>query len=768
MEHSEDSSKITKRKESYNNRDIITQRIIQYFEDPKESDALAKIRKLSSIAKRKSSKNIHKRLKKLDDDEDIDLQTNTEKNRIMFREPKNQNAVKTINEQEQSNFSRRKQKFQTQKYEPKGEKINLLDEMKDFKNKNEINKMDDNQDKFNIDYLYEDRNNNDTGKNNKKISFEEKNDNKNIKNYKLNENKNYNKINNSRNNKTSNLKKYKKLNTEKNIKRARFIDKNNLRSSDNSDINNRQISQKIINYRDLRSSYNPAITEEYKKKNNMTIENIHNKEKLIINEYLTKDKDQKKLKNYKTEYVWDKEINRLVEKRIYLDDPIFENEENKDNSKINNKKNNLDENNNQNIKVEIKIEPEENKEEIKVNLKFKKEDDDGKEEKEIKKTEIKKIEIRKRFGKSQVIHKNEEKKKEEIEINKSKDINKEENIKKEDNKVYEKNKEENINEDPQKDLNGSYRYQHRINNYNKVNNDKTNSKKEIIIEKKIIKIEEDKKEENIYKDKEKETNKGEERNKENEKPKKKVYKKRNLLKLDDFINNKEGEPEKVHERNLTEIDNEPKYKNNLILTENFEEKEKPKVIYTKKIIIEERKPTKETIQEKSIENEKIKEEKPMTNPYGRYKKKNIRINLVSENFDDNQRIKNNLYSNYIKTSKKAEDKKIYRQTRTKTDSELIDDLEKIENYNTKTYLTNDLLQIYDSINEEFSDFKKDIFYTNINSFEVKMGDFDKRKIPYVKREIKAEDLCKGRVTTDDIYKKYSKQARTFRKWKKYK
>ena len=62
--------------------------------------------------------------------------------------------------------------------------------------------------------------------------------------------------------------------------------------------------------------------------------------------------------------------------------------------------------------------------------------------------------------------------------------------------------------------------------------------------------------------------------KKRKKNKKKVYKKRNLLKLDDFINNKEGEPEKVHERNLTEIDNEPKYKNNLILTENFEEKEK--------------------------------------------------------------------------------------------------------------------------------------------------------------------------------------------------
>ena len=79
-----------------------------------------------------------------------------------------------------------------------------------------------------------------------------------------------------------------------------------------------------------------------------------------------------------------------------------------------------------------------------------------------------------------------------------------------------------------------------------------------------------------------------------------------------------------------------------------------------------------------------------------------------------------------------------------------------------------MLQIYDSINEEFSDFKNDIFYTNINNFEVKMGEFDKKKIPYVKRTMKAEDLCKGRVTTDDMYKKYSKNAKTFRKFKNYK
>ena len=143
---------------------------------------------------------------------------------------------------------------------------------------------------------------------------------------------------------------------------------------------------------------------------------------------------------------------------------------------------------------------------------------------------------------------------------------------------------------------------------------------------------------------------------------------------------------------------------------------------------------------------------------------------MSDKFDDDkdkQKIKNNPYTNYLKNSKKTNnDRNIYKQVR--ADSELIDDLEKIENYNVSTYLKNDLLQIYDSINQEFSDFKNDIFYTNINSFEINMGEFDKKQIPIYKKTKKADDLCRGRVTTDDMYKKYSKKAKRFEREKKYK
>ena len=54
----EDNYPVSKsRNYSPDNKDKITQRIIRYFEDPKEAKALAEIKKLSNKAK-KSSKNV--------------------------------------------------------------------------------------------------------------------------------------------------------------------------------------------------------------------------------------------------------------------------------------------------------------------------------------------------------------------------------------------------------------------------------------------------------------------------------------------------------------------------------------------------------------------------------------------------------------------------------------------------------------------------------------------------------------------------------------
>ena len=75
------------------------------------------------------------------------------------------------------------------------------------------------------------------------------------------------------------------------------------------------------------------------------------------------------------------------------------------------------------------------------------------------------------------------------------------------------------------------------------------------------------------------------------------------------------------------------------------------------------------------------------------------------------------------------------------------------------------MEIYDNINEECNDFKNDIFFSNINNFEINIGQFDKSKIPYSRNRTNVNDLFKGRVTSDDIYKKYSQKVNKYQKKK---
>ena len=76
---------------------------------------------------------------------------------------------------------------------------------------------------------------------------------------------------------------------------------------------------------------------------------------------------------------------------------------------------------------------------------------------------------------------------------------------------------------------------------------------------------------------------------------------------------------------------------------------------------------------------------------------------------------------------------------------------------------NSIFPMVDHINEEYQDFKKDIFNTNLNDFESKMGEFDKNnennsEFVIKKYKFNVKDLCKEKTTLDDIIKKYSKRS----------
>ena len=205
------------------NKDLITQKIIRYFEDPKESRALAEIRRISEKAKNNSSKN-----------------------------------VLHICENSNNIFKRRKFQFSTQTYNPKDKTSSLI---------KDINKYKKNKEKEEKNKKY---------KNIGRLCFDSEEEQDEIKRNKY----------------------------SSNTVRITSVNKYEIKPNEI-----RRVSFRYDN-----------ITEDYKKRNNLTVEKINNKEKVIKNEYPTKFKDDYNFNNYKTEYFWDKNIHRLIEKRIYFDD----------------------------------------------------------------------------------------------------------------------------------------------------------------------------------------------------------------------------------------------------------------------------------------------------------------------------------------------------------------------------------------------------------------------------------------------------------------
>ena len=735
---------------SPDNKNKITQRIIRYFEDPKEAKALAEIKKLSNKAKN-SSKNVGSSL--VDFIGTDDLKNNTELNRVMFKNKGDDYELEQPNIKDP--FPRRKFKFSTQRYVPKNKNMTLIDEIRDKQNKN-------NNDEDNTQYKH---------KRDKRIirfSVDNGYDNDNKKDNNIN--KNYNSSTSKpASNHASNFRRYKKLKSE-NIARPRFVEKKSDIKSINDDPKKIEIMEGAFN----------NIPDEYKAKNNVTVKNLDNKEQIVINEYHTKNKNAQK--NYKTEYVWDKSINRLVEKRIYLDKDEINNDNNDNNEgrtynnnskNYNNKYKRFDDEINNRNKEDNKPQNEE-KEEIeekrKVNFKYSidKDNKDKGINKNKEEDEDNKIGERKRFGNSSVILNKEMKNKSEKE---------------------EKERDGGPNQN-QNNVSKENRFYPRYRNYKRENKEEEEKPKEveIVIEKKTIIEKLDKPiNETPQKEKEKENS--------NISPNRRIYKKR-LNNIVIYKDKYENENERNNDKKTNEASPkaEPKY----IKRPYYQPIENlSKTIYTKKIISEDKIPKKRDIfpekkYEKKINKfkekipieieEKVEQQKKFEkkfekkegkvsriNPFIKYEKKNIKIKALQEEVDNeiedkNPKMHNIAYSNYIKNKGSRNDKNRHKAVR--STSELIEDLEKIENYNVNTYLkNNDLLEIYDNINDEFNDFKNDIFYTNINSFEVNVGEFDKYKIPFLKKKTNAEDLCRGRVTSEDIYRKYSQNAKKYEKKK---
>ena len=792
-----------------------TKRIIQYFDDPNDLDALAEVKKISNMAKEKSSKNIYRNFKYMNSDNN--LQNNTERNRSIFKESKNDDYLLNkfnINRQRPNYFLRRKyqQKLQTQTYIPKKKNINLDDEINDQLYGSSNKKIND-SDKINLNNHDFDDNDEKEKENQKEEEIEikiekqtkpiiqQKNDDnqttKRIIQYFDNPNDldalaEVKKISNMAKEQSSknNINNDNIFQNNIEINRLIFKESKNDDYLLNKTNRNRQKpnfirrthhfpTQIYIPQKKDRSLYDEIKEKLYDNNKDKEIKNI---ETINVDNLYFDDNDEKEKENQKEEEIEikieieiEKQTKPLEEENIQ----IYDENKNNDNTNDNNTdnkftetdrvkfenpdeiKNDNDNNNNNNVSYDNKnikddfkssynpnlmedfkqkmnnevIENEKDKDKVVINENYtndtKKDTKNAGDypteyvwDKSINRLVEKKVSFDKSDDNNKnydnTINNNESNSKNildnDIDKGKTEDIKNED--KPEVNKVRDKYK---TDEEPKR----FNRYQRKNKNYNSENNprkEEVDSKKKTEINNKKPIIEEI-----------------------NTDIMPTYGRARWKYYLSKKKDNKEKEPEKVQKKNI------------------IKEEEKPKVIYTKKIIMEEVLPIKKVDNYKEKENY---EEKPKINPNA-YNNKNIRINMKTEDFNDEkdnineQKIKNNPYNNYIKTSNKP---KI--RTHKKT-NDLVDDLEKIENYSVSTYLKNDLLEIYDSINEEFSDFKKDVFYTNINSFEVKMGEFDKKKVPYFKKNPKVDDLCKGRVTTEDMYKKYSENAKKFKREQKY-
>jgi hypothetical protein len=236
------------------------------------------------------------------------------------------------------------------------------------------------------------------------------------------------------------------------------------------------------------------------------------------------------------------------------------------------------------------------------------------------------------------------------------------------------------------------------------------------------------------------------------KPSYRLYQKRPI------ISDKDETKENNHNRNLTDLQDNAINNKYVKIFPKKEVEVKRKVIFSKKVI-ESNKNKSPVYPNKNPETKKAK----IKNEEFKYKKINKPYSSINNNSQNElkNRTKNNVFSNYMKSKNTVLMNN--RKNITNNDSELIEDLKKIEKYSITTYLKKDLMQIYDHINEEYQDFKKDIFNTNLNDFESKMGEFDKNnennsEFVIKKYKFNVKDLCKEKTTLDDIIKKYSKRS----------
>ena len=175
-----------------------------------------------------------------------------------------------------------------------------------------------------------------------------------------------------------------------------------------------------------------------------------------------------------------------------------------------------------------------------------------------------------------------------------------------------------------------------------------------------------------------------------------------------------------------------------------------------------RKSDKINLEEKKIENEKIKNINinyrksvpifsSIKNKVQNDNKEKIEQEGINQNINDKKPI------NLIKKINKIEDENNYK----KNENELMDNIfNEVEKFNAKNILKGDLADIYKEIVKDNMDFKENIFFVNLNHYENSVGNCDNEVVQHSFKEYKKEELLKNKyLPSKELYNKYDKKAK---------
>lgn len=139
---------------------------------------------------------------------------------------------------------------------------------------------------------------------------------------------------------------------------------------------------------------------------------------------------------------------------------------------------------------------------------------------------------------------------------------------------------------------------------------------------------------------------------------------------------------------------------------------------------------------------------------------------------DNKSLCNNMFKNDFKKEEDYFNDNAIKSARNSNDfsdnyknkynNVLIDAILNVEKYNVGKYLSKDLASIYDDITKDNIMFKNDIFLGNVDNFERKTGDLDKKKLKNVYKEKESKKKEYKEITnTNDIINKFFEKTKTF-------